>query len=306
VARRKGGKKSLRQVTHKNNSFNLDKFSQADLRTWQRMSDSLEEYHVGLFYYLEGLRQLHHNDLCKALRSATPAKITMLRWVRIVDYKHSLEPLSSKGSLVKGGRFNIGNDIDPGKFPSFPALYIAKNYDTAYLEKFGEPDSIRGDVLSGHELALRKPSSFSSLNISGQLNNLFDLSQPANLRAFGKIISKFKMPTELKVLANTLGIKPPWLISKSSLLKQNLMATNWREWPAQFQIPANPQVFGRLVMDAGFDGVLYQSTRANSKCMAIFPSNIDGSDSYVELADEPPNGIIYTRLDTNSSRDLIK
>lgn len=101
----------------------LERFTDADLRTWKRQAEDLERYHVQLFFHLEGQRALCHEDLCDALRQSAPASIVVDRWARIVDYKYSLQPLSAAGSLVHGGRFNIGGDLDPGKFPVFPANF---------------------------------------------------------------------------------------------------------------------------------------------------------------------------------------
>jgi hypothetical protein len=57
---------------------------------------------------------------------------------RIVDYRYSLDPLSTAGSVRNdGGRFNIGAALSPGAFTAFPALYVAEDYPTAFLERFG-------------------------------------------------------------------------------------------------------------------------------------------------------------------------
>jgi hypothetical protein len=152
-----------------------------------------------------------------------------------------LEPLSAVGSLFSGSRFNIGKDLNPGQFPPYPALYVAENHETAYAEKFGMTLSEQRDGLSGHELALRKPTSFSSINISGELNNLFDVGRAANFTNFSAIIRKFRIPKELKTLAREVGIKQPWLVTSTSMLKQGLLTNDWRAWPVQLQIPANPQ-----------------------------------------------------------------
>jgi hypothetical protein len=95
----------------------LEQFTSADLRTWQRQSENLEKYHVQLYYHLEGLRSLHNSEICEALWKSKPAEFELDKWVRIIDYQYSLQPLSAAGSLAHGGRFNIGNDLDPSKFP---------------------------------------------------------------------------------------------------------------------------------------------------------------------------------------------
>jgi hypothetical protein len=269
------------------------------------MAEGVEEFHVRQYFHLESSRRLNQEELLDALRATKPASINIDRWVRIVDYKYSLEPLSAVGSLFMGGRFNIGRDLNPGQFPPYPALYIAENHQTAYAEKFGLAESEQRDGLSGHELALRKPASYSSINISGVLGNLFDVGRAVNFTKFVAAIKKFKMPNELKALARKVGIKQPWMVSSTSMLKQSLLGDNWKAWPSQFQLPANPQTIGRLIKDAGFEGVLYPSTRGRGKCIAVFPENIAGTDSYLELADDPPDCARCVRLDSENWQELI-
>lgn len=200
----------------------LERFTGADLRTWKRQAEDLERYQVELFFHLEGQRALRHEDLCNALRQSAPANIIVERWVRIIDYKYSLQPLSASGSLVHGGRFNIGNDLDPGKYPVFPALYLAADYGTAYAERFGQPPSVSGR-LEGHEYALRSPGSFTSVNVNGRLHNLLDLRNAKNLSQFAAIISEFDLPEawaatlryideEHRLLRNRLTLATVWFL----------------------------------------------------------------------------------------------
>mgnify|MGYP007082103623 CR=1 FL=1 len=135
----------------------LDRFSRVDLATWKGLSENSEAYNVGLYYHLAKLRRLHHEELVAALRVAQPRSLPLDRWNRIVDYRYSLEPLSAAGSLARGGRFNIGRDLDPKVFPPFPALYLAEDYGTTYREKFGAPSVAGSDGLTGAELSLRGP-----------------------------------------------------------------------------------------------------------------------------------------------------
>jgi hypothetical protein len=273
------------------------------LRTWQRQADNLEKYHVQLYYHLEGLRALNHARLCEALCSSRTAELNLDNWVRIVDYKYSFQPLSATGSLVLGGRFNIGNDLDPSKFPAFAALYLAENYDTAYEERFGFVPS-PGAGIEGHEFALRQPGSFTSVNVTGHVLNLFDLRSATNLKKFVKVVSGFEMPKELKNLARSLGMSGPLLADTNNLLRKTLLAHDWRMYPSQYEIPANPQVFGRLLLDAGFDGVIYPSTKGPKNCIALFPGNFAKSDSCVEVADQGPPNAGMLRLDSSTWQDI--
>jgi hypothetical protein len=232
------------------------------------------------------------------LWKSKPVEIGLDKWTRIIDYRYSLQPLSAAGSLVRGGRFNIGNDLDPSKFPVFPALYIAENYQTAYDERFGLPPPSHATI-EGHEFALREPSSFTSVNVSGKISNLFDLRSASNLRNFVAIISKFKMPKEMRDLARTLGISGPLLVSQGGHLKKTLLAHSWRMYPSQYEIPANPQAFGRLLLEA-----VYPSTKGPKNCIAMFPTNFAESDSFVEVADVAPPGATKVRLDETTWMDI--
>jgi len=281
----------------------LEKFTTADLRTWQRQSENLEKYHVQLYYHLEGLRSLHQVQLSEALSEAKLAELVLDDWVRILDYQYSLEPLSTAGSLIRGGRFNIGNDLDPAKFPTFPALYLAEDYQTAYEEKFGTvPPTELG--IEGHEFALRQPYSFSAVKILGKAFNLFDLRSASSLRKFVEIISNFEMPSELKELARSVGIRGPLLVTKPGELKNSLLAHNWRMYPAQYEIPANSQAFGRLMLKSGFDGVIYPSTKGPRNCLALFPTNFAESESYVEVTDKTPPGASKLKLDSSTCKEI--
>jgi RES domain-containing protein len=99
------------------------------------MSEGQEAYNVGIFHHLEAARQLHKEQLVAALAGTKHVALKHVAWSRIQDYRYSMTPLSLVGSLMQGGRFNIGNDIDPSQFPAFPALYVAEDYETAYAEK---------------------------------------------------------------------------------------------------------------------------------------------------------------------------
>jgi hypothetical protein len=208
------------------------------------------------------------------------------------------------GSVAKGGRFNIGSDLDPAQFVPFPALYLAANYETAYAERFGGPIIASAGAFSGQEYALRRPGSFSAVRLSGEVHQIFDLRQVRVLERFVDVVRRFPMPDDLKQLAKELARRSPWLITKSSQLRQSLLARDWRAWPVQHGIPANSQVFGRLLLEAGFEGVVYPSSRGDDLCLALFPTALAASDSHVELVDQAPNAVI-SRLDSTSWSQLV-
>lgn len=278
----------------------LDRFSSADLRSWSRKAKLLHGYHVRLYYHLEALRSPKQNEIRKALWEPSTASIEPTGWGRIVDLRYSLFPLSAAGSVKHGGRFNIGADLDESKFPPFPALYMAEDYDTAYGEKFGKTSGL----LEPHELKLRTPGSFLYTKLNGQIENLFDLRDPASVEPLTKIVKSFRLTTELRQLAKELHIRPPWTITKPEQTLDGLLDSHWQHYPKQYGIPANPQIFGRMLEDAGFHGVVYPSSKGNSSCIALFLRNFESSSSYIEIADDYPAEIKVGRLDCDSWREL--
>lgn len=307
TVRKKAGPKQVgRPPGAAGDALLLDRFSRIDLETWKQLSESSEAYNVGLYYHLAKLRRLHHEELVAALRVAEPRSLHLSRWNRIVDYQYSLEPLSAAGSLARGGRFNIGRDLDPRVFPPFPALYMGQDYETSYQEKFGAPSIAGADGLTGADLSLRRPGSFTSVGLEGEIQQLFDLTTLAALRPFARIISKFAISAELAALAKRIGIKPPWLVTTPTKLRETLLAPGWRGMPAQFEVPANSQIIGRLLIEAGFEGILYPSSKGKGLCIALFPEVLINSESYVELSDPAPAHLGHRRLDSTTCQALLE
>jgi hypothetical protein len=118
------------------------------------------------------------------------------------------------------------------------------------------------------------------------------------LEGFIKITSAFTLPRDLRALARELKYRPPWVISCPKLLLETLLTEKWRYYPTQYEVPSNPQIFARLVRQAGFEGILYPSSKnPKKKCLAVFPENLQSSDSFIELKDKPPNSVKHKRLD---------
>lgn len=304
---RKRRPKRRRRLARRNESYLLDRFSEKDLRQWKRQAELLREYRVKEYYYLESLRAVHKEKITIALTSAQLSRLDVKGWIRIVDYKYSLEPLSAIGSLYVSGRFNVGRDVDPDVFPAFPALYVAEDYDTAYAEKFtAGQQNLGSEGLAGHELALRKPASFSSVAVKGVLYNVFDLRNARTLRAFAKVVRKFELSTELKEMAKAVGNEGPYIARAPADFKKSFLAENWRFWPMQYDLPANPQIFGRLLLDAGFDAVVYPSTKGAGDCVAVLIDNLMASGSFLELADDAPPGVTTKRLDKETAIESVR
>lgn len=294
-----------RRKAQQNRPQLLDQFSERDIRSWLSISEELKEYWYRLHYHLLGLQQAHINVLCDSLLQTQSVFIKVDNWIRIVDHLYTLEPLSAKGSLINGGRFNIGKGLDNNPFPAFPALYIAENYDTAYLEKFGGTTRHNKNTLSGEEFSLRKSNSFSSIRLNGELHQIFDLTRTNNLNKFTNIIKTFKMPSDLKALTKKLNIPPPYLITKPSHLKRSFMATSWQHFPIMYDMPSNSQIFARILILAGFEGILYRSSKSKNNCVAVLLDNFDDSESHINLSDPAPTQVKHTKLDKNNWKDLI-
>jgi len=290
-----------RPATPKNDPYLLDEFSHQDLSAWKRKSALLNQYRVKQFYELESLREIHRQELSDALRSHPPVSLEINGWTRLIDYCYTLSPLSAEGSMKKGGRFNVGRDLDVDLFAPFPALYLASDYETAYAERFGAPPSDASP--QPHELALRGSRSFTSVSLSGQLYDLFDLRESDTVKGFARVISKFSMNKELQQMARKLDMRGPLLISTQGNLYKSLLG-NWRDMPMQYGLPANSQVFARFLRQANFEGVIYPSTKGEGSCIALFLDRLDGSDAYLGLSDRAPPEVTETRLDAKTAARL--
>lgn len=64
-----------------------------------------------------------------------------------------------------------------------------------------------------------------------------------------------------------------------------MQSVNWRYLPVQHSIPATCQVFGNLVRQAGFEGILYDSIRTKRQCVALFPKNFSEEGTDLEAID---------------------
>ena len=277
----------------------LERFGQASLHQWIAAKKRLDLLHRTLYFELEPLRQAREASLLDALRSQTLRSYAFKHWSRIVDYRYSLDPLSTIGSLKgDGGRFNIGAELSPGTFTPFPALYVAEDYETAFGERFGRADKRRTTTLSADELALRAPASFTQVRLNGNIEQVIDVGDLDSLKPFIDILRTFPVPRVVLQTARQLGLhQTSWLIRSASLLQRKLLHPNWRLVPAQFDLPANSQIFARLAVAAGLHGILYPSSKQSGKhCMALFIQNWSNSGSFVEISDPVPKGTHRKRI----------
>jgi hypothetical protein len=228
-------------------------------------------------------------------------------WTRIVDYEFADTPISPAGSLRNvGGRFNLGADLRGAGFDPWPVLYLAQDYDTAYMERFTLPPNGAAGVLKPHELALRRLPSFASVNVRVSVDAVFDLTRPDALRPLIDVIGKFKLPPRVAKLTSLLKLKKGavHLVRSAAELHKVVMSPDWRLWPAQFDLPSQSQLLGKYVSDAGFEAIRYRSTKNAGDCLAVICRNLADSDAFVELADRPNQGTQCTRLDRTNAKDF--
>ncbi|HKT89887.1 MAG TPA: RES family NAD+ phosphorylase [Candidatus Sulfotelmatobacter sp.] len=263
--------------------------------------EELVQFHWLYYAELAFQRNKIREQIKEALREkANPYDFS--KWQRIVRYKHSLTPLSAVGSLTEpGGRFNVGQ-LDSTRYPMFAALYIAGDKGTALAEVLGR-DKNAGS-LSPEELALTKPDSISAVSVSGKLDAVLDVRDRTNLTRFVNLVKHFKVSPYLRRMAKRLHF-PLNLVTTPKQLGTVLEAKNWRNWPMVYDVPAVSQIFGGLVMNAGIEGILYNSSITGKACLAIFPQTLVNSSSFVELDDAPPSREVKTRIDSSNFREFI-
>lgn len=289
----------------------LEKGSLKDIRRAKKFIDERLKYQWQYYSEVAHQRNQVHDELIKVLIQSSKS-FRFEKWQREVKWKYSLHPLSTTGSLAFiGGRFNAGIDINSA-ISSFPALYLAVDKDTALQETLGltEVDDSR---LSARELALINPQSEVIVSVSGELEKVFNLTDASNLDTFVELTKRFKLSPALIELAKHLGLPRPRIVKRSKDLLDTLLLEDWRKAPMIGDVPSNSQIFGRLIYQAGIEGILYPSSLAGKDCLAIFPNNFAVTSSYIMLDDEPPHASVPSRIDgTNwricelSAKELIE
>ncbi|WP_428412340.1 RES family NAD+ phosphorylase [Legionella sp.] len=92
------------------------------------------------------------------------------------------------------------------------------------------------------------------------------------------------------------------LIIRNQRGNGTLLTHEWRQFPSNYDIPANSQIFGHIVHQAGIEGILYPSKLTGSLCLVVFPKNFVSTDSYLKLDDEVPHEKVPTRIDASNWR----
>lgn len=268
------------------------------LRQRADLSTRFREYHSRLHMELVLQRRAIQTEIKEALNlNCTPYPFS--RWQRTIRWKYSNHPLCTKGSLTRGGRFNIGSNIDPAVFPPFSAFYASADKDTALQEALGQGLDHPG--IDPRELALANPDSVLAFSVSGSLDSVLDLRDRACVGDFVKLIRDFKLSPALKREAARLPVVAPDVVRTSKALLDSLLNPNWRHVPTLCEIPSNSQIFGQIVWQAGIEGIVYPSKQTNEACLAVFPSNFIGGSSFLQCDDEPPEPLLGpSRIDATN------
>lgn len=284
----------------------LDQFSGRDLEKWSELSEDLDELQRVLFFHLQPERQRIDADLLQSLSRHEPAAIDLGGWCRMVNYQFSLSPLSAAGSLHGvGGRFNAGIELDRNTLHPWPALYLAEDFETAFREYFQLPSDSYIDGLTPLDMALLTDVSLTNVQLQGRLVNLFDATRP---RVFDRLVSTLAtipLPHKASKLARKLKLAKgdPSMITTVAKLRTAVFESNWRVLPMQFGLPSQSQIVGDLIRRAGFEGVLYPSSKGNGRCVAIFPDQLH-ANSRVSLSASAPNPEVISEL-TSDTADLL-
>jgi hypothetical protein len=285
--------------------YDLDEFTDATIQQWQAHGRATRDFHTALYFDLAGQRAARQPEISAALRQVQPITVPLDTWHRIVNFKYCLNPLSPAGSLLwVGGRFNVGREIDETRFPSFPALYVAEDFETAFREYHGLAKDKLVEGLRADELSLEEAGSWVTLRLVGCIYNVFDLTKSSNLKGICRIFSKFNLSSRVRDLERKAKRQPTRLIRTPTELVDVMMSDDWRAWPVHFSVPANSQVFARFLVDAGFEGVLYRSAKGAKKCLAVFTRQMVNSNSHVGLHPDRPDNIENAELNSTNCLDL--
>lgn len=284
----------------------LDRFSEESLTRWNALSKDLDELQAVLYFGVLPEQRRLRPELIETLMGTPPRVLAFTRWSRVVTFQYSTEPLSAAGSLhAYGGRFNAGIDLDPGTLDPWPALYLAEDPETALREKFQMAATEDSGGLSRDELALTGAQSYASVAVSGEPSRLFDMTSPVSLQAVAKVLGRIRMPVRAREIGKRLGLtsRDLWMVKTGRQPHAAALTQNWRTLPVQFGLPAPSHTLAELIRAAGFEGILFRSTKSAGHCVAVFPELL-ASGSFVQLADRAPAAVRHGRLDPETADAL--
>lgn len=278
----------------------------SNIRRYKQRYEFIQEHYYKSYMYFQ-YQRTNRLDKIKVAISQNVERYTFENWHRIIDLRFIDNALSSIGSILNdpGGRFNIG-DINEVKFPKFKALYLAEDWATAFREKNQvDPDAIIANGLSADELSMTNKNSTVDILVKGNLE-IVDLTKDNALNDFYDVIKDIKISKELEKEAQRMNIPVLYHVKSFSELKKSILLNEWRNLPAQVDIPANSQIFGQLVYLSGVEGILYPSKMSSEKkCLAVFPMNFANSSSVIKIQDkELPNVLKNVALTSETYTQL--
>ncbi len=281
----------------------LDELSPQLIKRWMKEYNKISDYCWDHFSYFAHKRSHKYEELKNALRTNT-RMFEFNNWRRVIDNRFFSEPLSTKGSMIHftGGRFNIG-DIDSIKFPRFGGLYLAHDTITALREKLGLKSQQQIGGLTAEEINIA--GNISQFQIRGKLTCVLDIHDHGSLQEFFELISTIHIPTQFIARASKLKISPMRHVKNVKELVQTFLSPNWNIMPAQFDVPANPQILGQLAHAAGIEAILYPSVKNTNQCLVVYPDNFKNSDAYVELEGDISELVVNRRIDQNTYQNYI-
>ena len=246
-----------------------------------------------MHYELEWQRKRDHGDLIRALDAGRGRKpIELKKWVRVCSWRYSDQPLNSYGSTRgEGGRFNYTDFMDNVDSEPFPALYIGQTRTVAEREFHGYDGGKRGE-LSANDLALLPNRNVSIISLVGHLENYIDLTRTSGLKEFASIIQTYAVSKRVTDLAKSAGRPPRVLVNSVKKLLATLYEKNWRGYVMNHGLPSGSQIFGKLVWEAGYNGIVYRSTKGAGRCIAVFPQNLSDSNTVIRISGDVKKGAI--------------
>jgi len=274
----------------------LEYFSDHELLAWRARGEDIQKYHYLWYFELESQRASVQAQILEALSTVPGISIELAGWGRSVTYKYSATPLSCVGSLKwVGGRFNYGIDIDSSRFPPFPALCLAEDMETGMREMQGLTRETTRAGLTASELNLCAKDGVAWIAVSGHVSNIFNLTHAEGLKGIVQVLSKFQVSKRVRDAESKLRANPLKLVATTEQLFVSVMTESWREFPTLVSTPSNSQLLGHLLSFAGFEGVLYSSTRTGKKNLALFTRQFHNSSSIV-CAIAPPEAATQCEL----------
>lgn len=305
MSKRKRQQPPVRTSIYAPKLYLLDAFSANDVAKWEELSKDLDELIQRLYLDAEPARNRYRENLLDALSGCLTDPFTFEGWVRGVPYRWSNEPLSCAGSIrTYGGRFNVGVEIEHAIDGPFPALYLAENFETAFREmrQLGSDEKVAG--LNSDELSLS--GSLSAVRVNGYVERVLDIRDVSRLQPFLKVLKRIKLPLTVQPIMRRLKIKPGGVAMINSMPRlEAMLKGNWREWPVQYGVPASTQIFGSLAIAAGYEAILYRSSKLGDKdCIAVFPGSIASERTFISLMDAHPDSVSSSRLDLETCEQL--